>query len=257
MPIYMHEYIRTQVSYLITCEPASPKAICSKFDNLYNARPTVFVSCEPLANFFILDLDIGSAAIARTLSTMSTIGLTSSRSTCMRVCSVCVCIYYVCMFVCTRVCTRTLTWPDHKSSVMAVLGCNGLRCVINIILSLTGSVVYYVCICFCKADCVWVGRRRSRPKGKPSFEPFEICVFRVAQTWLNGIFPSPREFCGQLNRNQLSVCVGIVTQRQGGRLTRAIYTCIYIYMYVYIYMFVWIYTSYVCMCMYICVHACM
>jgi hypothetical protein len=47
--------------------------------------------------------------------------------------------------------------------------------------------------------------RRSRPKGKPRFEPFENCVFRVAQTWLNGIFPSPREFCGQLKRNQLYI----------------------------------------------------
>ncbi len=82
-----------------------------------------------------------------------------------------------------------------------------------------------------KALCVWVGRWRStgqakipfetavresidvkliafelagsRPKGKPRSEPFENCVFRVAQTWLNGIFPSPREFCGQLKRNQL------------------------------------------------------
>jgi hypothetical protein len=54
-----------------------------------------------------------------------------------------------------------------------------------------------------RADCVWVGRRRSRPKGKTRFEPFENCVFRVAQTWLSGIFPSPREFCGQLKRNQL------------------------------------------------------
>ncbi len=56
--------------------------------------------------------------------------------------------------------------------------------------------------CTCKADCVWVGRRRSRPKGNPRFKPFENCVFCVVQTWLNGIFPSPREFCGQLKRNQ-------------------------------------------------------
>ncbi len=54
-----------------------------------------------------------------------------------------------------------------------------------------------------KADCVWVGRRRSRPKGKPRFKPFGNCVLRVAQTWLNGNFPSPREFCGQLKRKQL------------------------------------------------------
>jgi hypothetical protein len=66
----------------------------------------------------------------------------------------------------------------------------------------------YECMCtytpvhthWYKADCVWVGRRRSRPKGKPRFEPLEKCVFRVAQTWLNGSLSSPREFCGQLNQ---------------------------------------------------------
>jgi hypothetical protein len=50
-------------------------------------------------------------------------------------------------------------------------------------------------VCMCnKAHCVWVGRRRSRPKKKSRFEPFENCVFRVAQKWLNGIFPSPHNF---------------------------------------------------------------
>ncbi len=43
----------------------------------------------------------------------------------------------------------------------------------------------------------------GRAKRTPRCEPFEICVLRVAETWLNGIFPLPREFCGQLRRKQL------------------------------------------------------
>jgi hypothetical protein len=46
------------------------------------------------------------------------------------------------------------------------------------------------------------GEDRDR-RENPVWSRFENCVFRVAQTWLNGIFPSPREFCGQLKRNQI------------------------------------------------------
>jgi hypothetical protein len=79
-------------------------------------------------------------------------------------------------------------------------------------------VCVYVCVCVCGyahvCICVCIharvkliafelaGEDRDR-KVKAHFEPFENCVFRVAQTWLNGIFPSPREFCSQLKRNQL------------------------------------------------------
>jgi hypothetical protein len=41
-----------------------------------------------------------------------------------------------------------------------------------------------------KADCVWVGRRRLRPKEKPRFDN---CVFGVAQTW-TGFSPRLENF---------------------------------------------------------------
>jgi hypothetical protein len=46
------------------------------------------------------------------------------------------------------------------------------------------------------------GEDRDRRKNRV-LSRLKIAFFRVAQTWLNGFFPSPREFCGQLKRNQL------------------------------------------------------
>ncbi len=84
-----------------------------------------------------------------------------------------------------------------------------------------------------KADCVWVGRRRSRAKGKPRCEPFENCVLRVAQTWLNGIFPLPREFCGQLKRKKLYTHTSNGLWRQGIQRKKTemdvICVCIYLH----------------------------
>jgi hypothetical protein len=50
------------------------------------------------------------------------------------------------------------------------------------------------------------GEDRDR-RGNPVLRRLKIAFFRVAQTWSNGIFPLPREFCGQLKHNQLYLCL--------------------------------------------------
>jgi hypothetical protein len=78
------------------------------------------------------------------------------------------------------------------------------------------------CMDVTKADCVRVGRQRSRAKGTPVVSR-ENCVLRVAQTWLNGIFPLPREFCGQLKRKQLYV--GILSMYAHKRYIQHVCLC--------------------------------
>ncbi len=51
------------------------------------------------------------------------------------------------------------------------------------------------------------GEDRER-RETPVLSRLEIAFFRVAQTWSDGIFPSHREFCGQLKRNQLYAACG-------------------------------------------------
>jgi hypothetical protein len=124
--------------------------------------------------------------------------------------SVYVCMYvcHTCMHVCMYVTVHTL--PD-RGFVLALSVYVCMYACMHVCMYVTAHALpdrgFALALRMCgpKADCVWVGRRRSRPKGNPRFEPFENCVFRVAQTWLNGIFPSPREFCGQLKRNQLYI----------------------------------------------------
>ncbi len=91
-----------------------------------------------------------------------------------------------------------LLWILHTPNLLWILHTPNLLWILH-----TFNLHKYIHTYIHKADCVWVGRRRSRPKGKRRFEPFENCVFRVVQTWWNGIFPSPRELCGQLKRKEL------------------------------------------------------
>ncbi len=50
-----------------------------------------------------------------------------------------------------------------------------------------------------KADCVWVGRRRSRPKVKPRFEPFEIAFFALHKRGWTGFSPRLENFAANSN----------------------------------------------------------
>jgi hypothetical protein len=130
-----------------------------------------------------------------------------TRNTPLYVCMLCMYVYVwnVDIYYWSK---RKKRFCSSWNRLQTALSMQAIRSKAGIILCM---YVYIFCVCsnhlytsiWDKADCVWVGRRRSRPKAKPRFEPFENCVFRVAQTWLNGIFPSPREFCGQLKRKQL------------------------------------------------------
>jgi hypothetical protein len=121
---------------------------------------------------------------------------------------VCICTY---LYSHSHGFISTPSWCEHRIKQQHIHAC--MHACMYACVHVCMPVCMHVCICiymykvalirFVKADCIWVGRRRSRPKGNPRFEPFENCVFGVAQTWLHGISPSPREFCGQLKRNQL------------------------------------------------------
>ncbi len=120
---------------------------------------------------------------------------------CICVCShVCMCMY-VCMYVCGGTAGAAAAAAWRTDCIVCMCACMYMPACICLHICIYQN--WHTYINTYKADCVRVCRRRSPPKGKSRFEPFENCVFRVAQTWLNGIFPSPREFCGQLKRNQL------------------------------------------------------
>jgi hypothetical protein len=87
-------------------------------------------------------------------------------------------------------------------------------------------------MCAINADCVWVGRRRSQLKVKPRFEPFKNCVFRVAQTWLNGDFP----FASRILRpTQTQSALTLTIYRTASRNPQSqLRICMHVCMFVYI-----------------------
>ncbi len=161
--------------------------------------------------------------------------------TCIHVCIHISYQFVFCVYACVCMCF----------ACMHVYACVLRVCMCTYEHDLPGNIFTY------KADCVWVGRRRSRPKKKHRFEPFENCAFCVAQTWLNGIFPSPREFCGQLKRNQLYVHNRFPLMFAGLH-TYTWYTWLniftYVYIHTYIHTYIYIYnriSTHVCILTYI------
>jgi hypothetical protein len=82
----------------------------------------------------------------------------------------------------------------------------------------------------CVAYCVWIARRRSRKmsNGCSRFEPFENRVLCVAQTCLDGISASPREFLAP-TQTQTALCVHVMVL-----LREYVYVCDGVYVRLYV-----------------------
>jgi hypothetical protein len=131
----------------------------------------------------------------------------------------------------------------------------------------------YVRMCSCKADCVWVGRRRSRPRGNPVLSRLKIAFFALYKRGWTGFSLRLENFCGQLKRNQLYTNTYVHTYVSGlvsslhvtpwstCNIAKSMYVCMYVCMYACVLKahreaLATLLSRCMCVCMCACMHVC-